>query len=163
GTPADGDLPGSCPDLAAGTPLLPQAIGLVCDRLAQRLIAVQVLDLALRRPLRLAVLIETDRDVHVEAAGALLEAHLGHAGEDEDVAQRADVRLALFRRAHVRLAHDLEERDTRAVEIDQRVAAPGVLAVLQRAGVRFEVRARCRDAFSRREPEPTLPAERMDV
>src|SRR5256885_1769747 len=137
GTPADGDLSRPRPDLAPGTPLLPEAVGLVRHGPAQRLITVQVLDLALGRPLRLAVLLEADRDVHVEAAGALLEAHLGHAREDQDVAKRADIGLALFRRAHVGFAHDLEQRDPRAVEVDEGVAAARVFAGFQRAGVPF--------------------------
>src|SRR2546423_7159630 len=114
GPPAGGDLPGPRPDAPARPPLFPKAVRLVRDRVAQRLIAVQVLDLALRRPLGLAVLLEADRDVHIEAPGALLQAHFGDAREDQDVAQRADVGLTLLRRGHVGLADDLEQRDAGA-------------------------------------------------
>src|SRR5207248_10838966 len=102
GTPADGDLSSTRPDVPARPPLFPEAARLVRDRVAQRLIAVQVLDLALRRPHRLAVLLETDRDVHIEPARAFLETHLRHAREHEDITMGAHVRLTSFWGAHVR-------------------------------------------------------------
>src|SRR5439155_13587637 len=161
-TPTDGDLPSSRADLAALLPVTPEAIGLVGDGLADRLIAVEVLDLALRRPAGLAALGEADRHVHVEPARAFLEAHLAHAGADDDLAQSGRVRDRLVRGAHVWLRDDLEERHARAVEVDERVS----VTVLCVRGVLFEMRAMDADALRTgrgRDLDPAFHAEREVV
>src|SRR5207245_9940553 len=87
--PPHGHLPRPRPDLPPALPLLPETVRLVRDGATKGLVAVQVLDLALRRPERLAAFLKADRHVDVEAARALLEPHLGHAGADEDVPHAA--------------------------------------------------------------------------
>src|SRR5207244_12134732 len=122
---------------------------------AQRLIAVLVLDLALQRTHRLAVLLEPDRDVHIEPARAFLETHLRDAREDEDITKGAYVGLTFFGGAHVRLAHDLEQRNARAIEVDERVPTASVLAAFERSGVLLEVSAGDSACRSGRQLEPS--------
>src|SRR2546425_4528206 len=138
--------------LPISLPFLPETVRLVRDGATKGLVAVQVLDLALRRPERIAAFLKANRHVDVEAARALLEPHLGDAGVDEDVAQGANVVLGFVGGAHVRIADDLEERDAGAVEVHERVSPSAILPMLQRSGVFRE----------RRAPDPhTLPAPQL--
>ena len=61
------------------------------------------------------------RHVGVDAQRALLHLHVGDTDREQRGAQLLDVTLRLFRGADVGLAHDLEQRDTGAVVVDERV------------------------------------------
>ncbi len=91
-----------------------------------------------------------DRHVDVAAQGPLLHAHVGHAQRAQQVPQLRDVRAGDLGRVRPgpghRLGDDLDERDARAVVVDQRVHgavdAAGRAADVQRlAGVLLHVRA----------------------
>src|SRR5439155_19694509 len=82
--------------------------------------------------------------------------HGRRTGLDAAASERPDVLLPRLGRAHVRLADDLEEWDARAVEVDERVFAARVLAVLQRSRVLLEMRPGDAHALARWELEPSL-------
>src|SRR5207245_7332466 len=105
-------------EVAAGVPLIPETIGLERDCGTQGLIAVQVLDLALWRPDRPAVIREANRDVDVDSPCTLLEPHVRDSREDEHLPQRSHVLLALLCGCDIWPGDDLEERNPGAVEVD---------------------------------------------
>jgi hypothetical protein len=83
----------------------------------------------------------THGHVGVAAERALLEVAVVHAQEHEHVAQLAEVGLGLGGAAQLGLAHDLDERRARAVEVHHGGrAAPGAVQVL--GGVFLHVDAR---------------------
>ena len=95
------------------------AASLVLDRPAQRAHRVDVLQLAASA--QLIGTRRTHRDVGVDSHRTLL--HLGVADLDgeEDVAQLRDIGLRVLDGADIRPAHDLDERHTGAVVVDQGV------------------------------------------
>ena len=70
------------------------------------------------------------RHVGVAAEAALLHVAVADLEILENGAQGAEIGAGLGGAAHVGLAHDLEERDAAAVEVDQAAAVVGVVDVL---------------------------------
>ena len=131
---------------------------LVGDGLLDEAKRVDVLQLDARAELRLPG--GADAHVGVAAEAPLLEVAVVHADEDEHVAQDAQVLGRLGRAAQVGLAHDLDERRARPVEVHD--GHVGVVHALAR--VLFHVHAR--DARPPRDPvhldvEVPVLAERL--
>ena len=88
------------------------------------------------------------RDVDVGAQGALLHVAVAGAEIAQDGAQLGEIGLGLLGGAHVRLRHDLHQRDAGAVEIDER---HGRMLVVQRlAGVLLQMQPLDADPDGRR-------------
>ena len=132
-------------DLAAALDQLDLALDLVVDRALDEAERIEVLDLGARAELLLAL--RPHGDVRVAAERAFL--HVAVA--DLEVAhQRVDllhVRHGFLRRAHVGLRDDLEQRRSRAVEVDAR--KPVEILVQRLARVLLEVGAGDADALRR--------------
>src|SRR5206468_3072148 len=59
----------------------------------------------------------------------------------QEQAEFLEIRLGLFRAGQLRLADDLQERRTRAIEIDEALPTAALLIVQHFAGVFFEMNA----------------------
>ncbi len=137
----------------------------VVNGLAHRTDRVHVLDLTTCAE-RLAS--ATDRDVHVDSHRALFHLRVARADGEQDAAQFGDVLTCLIGVADVGLGDDLDERDTRAVEIDERVvaamdAATRAPEVRRLAGVFLEVCAFDADLHVTRQHEVSVHIDRLVV
>ncbi len=100
---------------------------------------VQVLDLGLGPEGRRAH--RPDRDIGVAAQAPLLHVAVVDANRHQNLAQPAEELAGLGGRAQIRFGHDLEERDTAAIEVQVGPAVGIRKAFVQGlAGILFEVR-----------------------
>ena len=138
---------------------------LVLDRPTERAHRVDVLDLATRseRRARLA-----HAHVGVAAHRTLFHLRVGSTDGHEDLAQFGDVLLGFVGRGDVGPTHDLDQRNTSAIEVDERIVgamntAAGSTDVRALARVFFEVCALDTDALAAGQFEPTVDVERNVV
>ncbi len=136
--PAPGLLGGVLDRLAIFLPLAVLAVGLELEGTFNGSEAVQVLDLDDRRGDGLAVFFDVEVDVGIAAERAFLHLAVGDAEVAEGEAQFFETSLGVLGGANVGLGDDLQEGDTRAVQVDLGEAAG---AVGELAGVFFEVDA----------------------
>ena len=145
--PTGGDVPetGLLLDSPATGYELGLALDLVLERLLDVLEGVQVLDLGLGPERRRAH--RPHRDVGVAAQAPLLHVAVVDANRHQNLAQPAEELAGLGGRAQIRFGHDLEERDTAAIEVQVGPAVGiGKAFVQGLAGVLFEVRPGDADA-----------------
>src|SRR5262249_12561125 len=83
--------------------------------------------------------LRSERDVRVTAKTALFHVAITHLDVLQDRMQIPQVRTSFFRRPHIRLTHDFQQRDSGAIEVNEAGVAVGIVDVLP--GIFFHMNA----------------------
>ena len=128
--------PGLLDHLAAALDEVDLALDLEADGLVQKAEGVDVLDLGAGAEFLLAL--RAHRDVGIHPERALLHVAVADADPAHDLVDLLRVGHGLFRRAHVRLGDDLQQRGAGAVQVDAgqavEVLVQGLAGVLLQVG-----------------------------
>src|SRR5579883_3005164 len=115
--------------LAARFDQLHLPLNLVLERHLQKSERIQILHLRLRpKLLRTA---QPHRHIRIAAQLPLLHIAIRHADILHHLLDLGQIRIRFVRRPHIRLAHNLDQRRSRAVQIDIRIAVRILEAVVQ--------------------------------